>query len=117
MRVLGINALLLGQLVATVDGYPSLSSIVVADDRRDATSALTVPATTAPLVVVRTNGRGPAAAQNAGWRTGGFDERFPRAFREDADSVCVPPERGTPSCGASGSRPTRSPRQAVGAAA
>jgi hypothetical protein len=31
---------------------------------------------TAPLVVVRTNGRGPAA-------TGGFDERFSPAFWED----------------------------------
>jgi HAD superfamily hydrolase (TIGR01662 family) len=156
----------LAQLVAAVDGDPPPSSIVVADDRRDATSALDLPATTAPLVVVRTNGRGPAAARNAGWRasnanwiafldddvavpvdwcrrlvddldglpdnvaasqawiyvpapdsrlptdaerrtmnlsgalwitadiayrrsallaTGGFDERFPRAFREDAD--------------------------------
>jgi glycosyltransferase involved in cell wall biosynthesis len=54
------------QLVATVDGDPPPSSIVVADDRRDATSALDLPATSAPLVVVRTNGRGPAAARNAG---------------------------------------------------
>jgi cellulose synthase/poly-beta-1,6-N-acetylglucosamine synthase-like glycosyltransferase len=156
----------LAQLVATVDSDPRPSAIVVADDRRDATSALDLPATTAPLVIVRTHGRGPAAARNAGWRaveaewiaildddvalpvdwcrrlvddldglpdnvaasqawiyvpapdgrlptdaerrtinlsgalwitadmayrrsallaTGGFDERFPRAFREDAD--------------------------------
>jgi hypothetical protein len=85
MRVLGINAVLPAQLAATFDDDPSPSSIVVADDRRDATSALDLSATTAPLVVVCTNGRGPAAALNAGWRTGGLDERFPRAFREDAD--------------------------------
>ncbi|HEY6684245.1 MAG TPA: hypothetical protein VI030_14775, partial [Propionibacteriaceae bacterium] len=78
----------LAQLVATVDRDPAPST-VVADDQRDATSALDLPATTAPLVVVRTNGRGPAAARNAGlWitadiayrrsdvpATGGFDER------------------------------------------
>jgi HAD superfamily hydrolase (TIGR01662 family) len=156
----------LADLVGIVDGEPAPSCIVVADDRRDATSALDLPAMSTPLVVVRTNGRGPAAARNAGWRaaeaewiafldddvaipidwcrrlvkdledvpdkvaasqawiyvpspagrrptdverrtlglsgafwitadmayrraalveTGGFDERFPRAFREDAD--------------------------------
>jgi hypothetical protein len=117
MRVLGINAVLPAQLVATFDDDPAPSSIVVADDRRDATSALDLPATTAPLVVVCTNGRGPAAARNAGWRTGGFDKRFPVLSERTLISVCVLPERGTPSCGASGSRPTRSPRQAVGAAA
>ena len=85
MRVPGINAVFPAQLVATIDGDPSPSSIVVADDRRDATSALDLPATTAPLVVVCTNGRGPAAARNADWRAGGFDERFPRGFRDDAD--------------------------------
>ena len=84
MRVLGINAVLPAQLGATIDGDPSPSS-VVADDRRDATSALDIPATTAPLVVVRTNGRGPAAARDAGCRINGFDQRFPGAFREDAD--------------------------------
>jgi hypothetical protein len=65
----------LARLVATVDGDLSPSSIVVADDWRDATTALDLPATTAPLVVVRTNGRGPAAARNV----------RRRAFREDAD--------------------------------
>ena len=84
MRGLGINAVLPAQLGATIDGDPSPSS-VVADDRRDATSALDIPATTAPLVVVRTNGRGPAAARDAGCRISGFDQRFPGAFREDAD--------------------------------
>jgi hypothetical protein len=107
MRVLDINAAVLiptigrpglAQLVATVDRDPALST-VVADDRRDATSALDLPATTAPLVVGRTNGRGPAAARNAGLlitadiayrrsdllATGGFYQRFPSGFREDAD--------------------------------
>jgi histidinol-phosphate phosphatase family protein len=63
----------LAQLIAAVDSEPPPSSIVVADDRRDATSALDLPATTAPLVVVRTNGRGPAAARNAGWRASKAD--------------------------------------------
>jgi HAD superfamily hydrolase (TIGR01662 family) len=156
----------LAELVTTVDDDPAPSCIVIADDRRDAAAQLDLPATTAPLLVVRTHGRGPAAARNAGWRaadanwiafldddvaipvdwcrrvakdlvdlpesvaasqawiyvpapagrrptdaerrtmnlsgalwisadiayrrsalltTGGFDERFPRAFREDAD--------------------------------
>jgi histidinol-phosphate phosphatase family protein len=63
----------LAKLVATVDGQPAPSSIVVADDRRDATSALDLPATAAPLVIVRTHGRGPAAARNAGWRAADAD--------------------------------------------
>ena len=63
----------LAQLVATVDGQPAPSCIVVADDRRDATSALDLPVTAAPLVVVRTHGRGPAAARNAGWRAADAD--------------------------------------------
>jgi HAD superfamily hydrolase (TIGR01662 family) len=172
----------LAELVACVDGEPAPTCIVVVDDRHNATSdqharakrapapaascVLDLPATTAPLIIVRTHGRGPAAARNAGWRavdaewiafldddvavpgdwcrrlvqdltelpdnvaasqaelyvpppegrrptdaerrtmnlsgaswitadmayrrtalveTGGFDERFPRAFREDAD--------------------------------
>ena len=58
----------LAQLVATVDGDPAPACIVVADDRRDAAAQLDLPATTAPLIVVRTHGRGPAAARNAGWR-------------------------------------------------
>jgi HAD superfamily hydrolase (TIGR01662 family) len=156
----------LADLVAAVDGDPGPVCIVVADDRRAPTSDLDLPQTAAPLQVVHTGGRGPAAARNAGWRvtdaewiafvdddvkipidwcrllvkdledlpdkvaasqawiyvpppdgrrptdaerrtigltgalwitadmayrraalveTGGFDERFPRAFREDAD--------------------------------
>ena len=58
----------LAELVASVDGDPAPACIVVADDRRDAAAQLDLPATTAPLIVVRTHGRGPAAARNAGWR-------------------------------------------------
>jgi histidinol-phosphate phosphatase family protein len=156
----------LAKLVAAADGDPPPSCIVIADDRRDPSTPLDLPPTSAPLIVVGTRGRGPAAARNAGWRaadaewiafldddvvipddwcrrlvndlagvpdnvaasqarlyvpapvgrrptdaerctlslsgaswitadmayrrtalgaTGGFDERFPRAFREDAD--------------------------------
>jgi HAD superfamily hydrolase (TIGR01662 family) len=63
----------LAELVTAVDGEPAPSCIVVADDRRDATSALDLPATAAPLIVVRTHGRGPAAARNAGWQAAHAD--------------------------------------------
>ena len=156
----------LAALVAAVDQTPAPARIVIADDRPDPAAPLNLPATSASLEVVRSYGRGPAAARNAGWRgtesewvafldddvtvpadwcarlvrdlrdlpdhvgasqarlavplqpgqrptdeqrrttglvgaqwitadmayrrsallaTGGFDERFPRAFREDAD--------------------------------
>jgi HAD superfamily hydrolase (TIGR01662 family) len=70
----------LADLVAAVDGEPAPSCIVVVDDRRSATTeldlpkaldvpkTLDLPKTTAPLLVVHTGGRGPAAARNAGWR-------------------------------------------------
>jgi HAD superfamily hydrolase (TIGR01662 family) len=63
----------LSQLVANVDGNPAPSCIVVADDRRAAAAELDLPATAAPLIVVRTHGRGPAAARNAGWRAAEAD--------------------------------------------
>ena len=156
----------LAELVAAVDQTPAPARIVIADDRPYPASPLNLPPTSVSLVVVRSYGRGPAAARNAGWRatesewvafldddvtvpadwcaqlvrdldglpghvgasqarlhvplppgqrptdeqrrttglvgaqwitadmayrrsallaTGGFDERFPRAFREDAD--------------------------------
>ena len=85
----------LAELVAAVDGEPAPSCIVVADDRRPdpgqhANSALDLPATSAPLVVVRTHGRGPAAARNAGWRAAEAD--WPKiqwiAFLDD--DVAIP---------------------------
>jgi HAD superfamily hydrolase (TIGR01662 family) len=58
----------LADLIAAVDGEPAPSCIVVVDDRRTAPNELDLPKTTAPLLVVRSGGRGPAAARNAGWR-------------------------------------------------
>jgi HAD superfamily hydrolase (TIGR01662 family) len=63
----------LAQLVTAVDHDPAPSCIVIADDRRDAVAELDLPATTAPLIVVRTHGHGPAAARNAGWRAANAD--------------------------------------------
>ncbi len=62
----------LDALAATVTaaGYPPCQ-VVLADDRRDTSAALpvTVPAALADRVAVVTlEGRGPAAARNAGWR-------------------------------------------------
>lgn len=66
----------LANLVEAVDGDPAPSCIVVADDRRAATSELDLPQTAAPLLVVRTGGRGPAAARNAGWQAA--DAEWPK---------------------------------------
>jgi histidinol-phosphate phosphatase family protein len=46
---------------------PRPAEIVVVDDR-PAAGPLSLPDTHAPLTVVRSGGRGPAAARNAGWR-------------------------------------------------
>jgi len=59
----------LPDLVAAVDRSPAPACIVIADDRPDPTPALPLPATKAPLVVVRSYGSGPAAARNVGWRS------------------------------------------------
>lgn len=48
-------------------GRPEL--VVVADDRPLAAPPLVLPPFRAPVRVVRSGGRGPAAARNAGWRT------------------------------------------------
>jgi len=80
----------LANLVKAVDGDPAPSCIVVADDRRAATSELDLPQTAAPLLVVHTGGRGPAAARNAGWQAA--DAEWPEdkwiAFLDD--DVVVP---------------------------
>jgi HAD superfamily hydrolase (TIGR01662 family) len=57
----------LAELVANVDGDPAPTCIVVVDDRRHAAAELDLPETSAPLTVVHTHGRGPAAARNTGW--------------------------------------------------
>jgi histidinol-phosphate phosphatase family protein len=58
----------LADLVAGIDSEPRARAIVVVDDRRDPTSPLALPATATPLRVLRSGGRGPAAARNVGWR-------------------------------------------------
>jgi hypothetical protein len=54
-------------------GPPWPETIVLADDRRAPSTPLRLPAPcpAARTFVVRTGGRGPAAARNAGWRTSG----------------------------------------------
>ncbi len=56
---------LLTALEAT--GEPRPARIIVADDRPGG-DALRLPGLTPPVEVVRSGGRGPAAARNAGWR-------------------------------------------------
>jgi HAD superfamily hydrolase (TIGR01662 family) len=58
----------LADLVRSADNEPAPACIVVADDRRLPADPLVLPSTSVPLIVVRTGGRGPAAARNAGWR-------------------------------------------------
>jgi histidinol-phosphate phosphatase family protein len=48
-------------------GEPRPARIIVADDRPGGAD-LRLPALTTPVEVVRSGGRGPAAARNAGWR-------------------------------------------------
>ena len=43
--------------------------VVVVDDRRSAVPPLTVPERPLPITVLRSGGRGPAAARNVGWRS------------------------------------------------
>jgi glycosyltransferase involved in cell wall biosynthesis len=60
----------LARLLRSVDAQqvqPEL--VVVVDDRRPGAPPLRLAAVRAPVRVVRTGGRGPAAARNAGWRT------------------------------------------------
>lgn len=60
----------LAEAIAAADGYAPLQ-VVLADDRRDTPQPLpvTVPPALADLTIeVTLEGRGPAAARNAGWR-------------------------------------------------
>ncbi len=54
---------------------PLPERLILVDDRADPAPELAVPALSEPLrtrlFVLRTGGRGPAAARNAGWRAGG----------------------------------------------
>ncbi len=60
----------LSPLVAAVDASigPVPCAIVVVDDRPTPDAPLDLPPTRSELRVVRSGGRGPAAARNAGWR-------------------------------------------------
>lgn len=60
----------LHRLLAELDGSsgPRPSSVVVVDDRADPTPPLEV-STSLPVTVLRSGGRGPAAARNVGWRS------------------------------------------------
>jgi len=60
----------LHRLLAELDGSsgPRPSEIVLVDDRADATPPLRV-STDLPVRVLRSGGRGPAAARNTGWRS------------------------------------------------
>ncbi|WP_375486982.1 HAD-IIIA family hydrolase [uncultured Mycobacterium sp.] len=60
----------LGRLIAALDAAvgPPPAAVVVVDDRRSPSQPLELPATELPVTVVRSGGRGPAAARNVGWR-------------------------------------------------
>ncbi|HEX2285585.1 MAG TPA: HAD-IIIA family hydrolase, partial [Mycobacterium sp.] len=59
----------LHRLLAELDGSrgPRPSAVIVVDDRADPEPALQVESTL-PVTVLRSGGRGPAAARNVGWR-------------------------------------------------
>ncbi len=52
---------------------PRPSSVIVVDDRPAPERPLTLPDTDLPIKVLRSGGRGPAAARNVGWRSAGAD--------------------------------------------
>jgi histidinol-phosphate phosphatase family protein len=119
----------LADLVAAVDGKPAPTRIVIADDRREPGPPLTLPATRAPLMVVRSNGRGPAAARNAGWRATESawvaflddDVRVPADWcsRLAADLEALPPHLGASQAWLhvprpAGQRPTDEQRRTTG---
>ena len=55
---------------------PQPAAVVIVDDRPAAEQPLTLPDTDFPVKVLRSGGRGPAAARNVGWRS------------TDADWIC-----------------------------
>jgi HAD superfamily hydrolase (TIGR01662 family) len=60
----------LGRLLAALDAAagPPPAAVVVVDDRRSPSQPLELPATQLPVTLLRSGGRGPAAARNVGWR-------------------------------------------------
>jgi HAD superfamily hydrolase (TIGR01662 family) len=60
----------LGRLLLSLAaaGSPRPARVIVVDDRRADGGPLALPSTDLPLEVVKSGGRGPAAARNLGWR-------------------------------------------------
>ena len=65
----------LSTLLRSIDACPPPypAEIVVVDDRPGSPPPLDLPTTDLPTTVVRSGGRGPAAARNAGWRHTGTE--------------------------------------------
>jgi histidinol-phosphate phosphatase family protein len=63
----------LGRLLAALDrgDGPRPSAVIVVDDRAATDKPLDMTATELPITVLRSGGRGPAAARNVGWRNSG----------------------------------------------
>jgi histidinol-phosphate phosphatase family protein len=59
---------LLTAVAAAANAGPPPGEVVVVDDRRDSAGELDLPASPVPIRVLRSGGRGPAAARNVGWR-------------------------------------------------
>jgi hypothetical protein len=63
-----LGALLRGLDASCATGPPVLGRVVVVDDRAAGAEPLALPPTSHDLVVERSDGAGPAAARNRGWR-------------------------------------------------
>jgi histidinol-phosphate phosphatase family protein len=58
-------------LIAALNDSPGISpaEVIIVDDRPSSAPALLLPVSTVPLTLLRSGGRGPAAARNVGWRS------------------------------------------------
>lgn len=65
----------LGTLLIALDAAagPRPAAVIVVDDRRVRDRPLALPATDLPITLLRSGGRGPAAARNVGWRSSAAD--------------------------------------------
>jgi HAD superfamily hydrolase (TIGR01662 family) len=65
----------LARLLAALDVAtgPQPAAVLVVDDRPAPGQSLQLPATNLPITVLRSGGRGPAAARNVGWRRAATD--------------------------------------------
>jgi histidinol-phosphate phosphatase family protein len=66
------------RLLAVLDRSPgpAPAAVIVVDDRRTAAPPLLAATDRLPITVLRSGGRGPAAARNAGWRSAGTSVRW-----------------------------------------